>query len=196
MGNMDYLMSLFSMTFDASTPLAMTPPSGTRGGEHTLLRTLPHPFIGFSFPHMLQHQGAFAPSIPACYLGPEGMRRLYETEVLEDSRLPQAAEVWPLLEPLGVTRERVEALVRTRLPGYMFVSRLMSLDDDDAFHSPITVCTDPALTAAVLARIHGRFYRSDSTPNYRIDHFLKTAVVCGDSRLVDPFMPECREYTS
>ncbi len=196
MSDMDYLMPLFSMTLKSSAPLAMTPPAGNRCEERTLLRALPHPFMGFCFLHMLQHQGAFVPSIPTCYLGPEGIRRLYETEVLDRSGMAREAEVWPLLEPLGVAWETVEEVARTRLPGYMFVSRLMSLDDADEFHSPITLCTDPALTAMVLSRIKGRFYRSDSEPNYQIDHFLKTAVVCGDSRLFDRFTSHCQENKS
>ena len=40
----------------------------------------------------------------------------------------------------GAAWETVEEAEAHALPGYMFVSRLMSLDDADEFHSPITLC--------------------------------------------------------
>lgn len=183
MNEADMLTTLLSVTLKPSGMLAMTPPTGSPSGEFILLRTMPDSFTAFSFVHLLHHHNLLAPFIPpGQYLGPEGIRKLYAEALLERTGLPVDAEIWPLLKPLGLTRKNADEVARTRLPGYMFVSRLLSLDDDE-FHSPVKLCTDPALCAAVIARTTGHYYRSNAAPDYRLKHFLQTAVVCGDSRV-------------
>lgn len=169
-------------TLKSSGPLAMTPPTGNRSRELTLLRRMPKPLSAFSFIHLLHHHGKLASVIPPSqHLNREDISEKYVEALRRQIGLPEYSEIWPLVLPLGVTQEKVDAFAQMHLPGYIFVSRLLSLDDDDGLHSPVTVCTDLVLTTAVIARTKGHYYRSDTPPNYRIDHFLKTAVVCGDS---------------
>ncbi|OQB35049.1 MAG: hypothetical protein BWY09_02454 [Candidatus Hydrogenedentes bacterium ADurb.Bin179] len=181
MPKMDTLTAMLSATLNPSgTP---APPTVNASGEISLLRTMPTPFTAFSFVHLLHHHGLLAPFIsPDQYLGREDLRKCHVDSLLEHYGLSAGAEVWPLLQPLGFHRENADEIAHTRLPGYMFVSRLLSLDED-GFYSPVTLCTDTALAAAVVSRVKGRYYRSDAEPDYRMDHFLKTAVVCGDTRV-------------
>jgi len=180
MPKMDTLTAMLSATLN---PSRMTSLTENASGEVSLLRTMPTPFTAFSFVHLLHHHGLLASFIsPDQYLGREELRKCHADALLEHYGLSADAEMWPLLQPLGVHRENADEIAHTRLPGYMFVSRLLSLDEE-GFYSPVTLCTDPALAAAVISRVKGRYYRSDAEPDYRMDHFLKTAVVCGDTRV-------------
>lgn len=184
MSKSDMSTLLRSINLKPSGTLAMTPPTADRSKELTLLRRMPQPLSAFSFIHLLHHHGELAPFIsPSRHLSREDISPKYTEALRTQLGLPEHSEIWPLLLPLGVTREDADTFAQTHLPGYMFVSRLLSLDDDDGFHSPVEVCTNPVLTTAVIARANGHYYRSDAPPNYRLDHFLKTAVVCGDPRI-------------
>lgn len=179
--------------FKPSGILALTPPAENGSREFTLLRSMPAAFTAFSFIDLLHHHGLLAPFLsPAQCAGLETSRQACTEALRKRSGLSADAEIWPLVQPLGLARERADEIARTRLPGYMFLFRLLSLNNDETFYSPVKVCTDPALTAAVIARTKGRYYRSDTAPDYRLDHFLKTSAVCGDPRLFDsaPVMSE------
>lgn len=148
-----------------------------------LIRTLPHPFIMCSFLHMLQKHGLCPSTTPARGRGLEALRRQFKAEVLPHVGLGEDAELWPLVQSLGVTRKDADAIVPAKLRGYIFVARLMDLYEDGHFDFPLALCMDPVLVIAAISRTRGRYYREDCTPDYRIGHFLETAFVTSDSRL-------------
>jgi|GEM_PF-2150080 len=180
MNDAEYLMALYTIMLKPEKNIGMTAPDETPRRQCALGRTMPRGFMLLSYIQLLQDAGLCpAPPPPSPGNAASARHHHYSAAGLGRSGV---AEVWPDLRKLGVSRNDVEEIARTRLPGYMFVSRPTLLELDE-YHEPMTVCTDAVLVAAVIARTSGHFYRADTPPNYRLDHFLKTLVVCGDPRL-------------